>query len=165
MKNKILIIILVLLVDISFAQDNRFKEDYFREEVNLELMKNYTACELFWSEKGISEFNGKTEIWSVCNLKNGNRFIRIESYKNETYFQELYFEKKGKLRYAKETENYNPKNGFAEMKWNCEFFLKNGKLMTNISLGHGKTEDENWNPESIIEMYKKRILELNKMKK
>ena len=37
--------------------------------------------------------------------------------------------------------------------------------MTNISLGHGKTEDENWNPEAIVEMYEKRISELNKMKK
>jgi len=37
--------------------------------------------------------------------------------------------------------------------------------MTNISLGQGKTEDENWNPESIIGMYKNRISELNKMKK
>jgi len=163
MKNTILIIILVLTVNFSFAQDNG--EDSFREEVNLELMKNYMTSELFWSEKGISEFNGKTEIWSVCNLKNGNRFIRIESYKNETFYQELYFEKNGELRYAKETENYNPKNGFAEMKWNCEFFFENGKLMTNISLGHGKTEDENWNPESIIGMYKNRISELNKMKK
>lgn len=164
MKNSILIIILVLTVNFSFAQDDGFQEDYFREEVNVELIENYRACELFWSEKGISEFNGKTEIWSICNLKNGNRFIRIESYKDETFFQELYFEKNGKLRYAKETENYNPTNGFAEMKWNCEFFLENGKLMTNISLGHGKTEDENWSPESIIGMYKKRILELNKMK-
>ena len=165
MKKSFLIIILGFSVNFLFTQNDEFQEDYFREEVNLELMKNYTSCELFWSEKGISEFNGKTEIWSVCNLKNGNRFIRIESYKNETFFQELYFELNGKLRYAKEMENYNPKNGFAEMKWNCEFFFENGKLMTNISLGHGKTEDENWKPESIIEMYKNRISELNKMKK
>ena len=133
MKNPILIIILVLTVNVSFAQDDKFQDDYFQEEVHLELIKNHTACALFWSEKGVSEFNGKTEIWSLCNLKNGNRFIRIESYKDETFFQELYFEKNGKLRYAKETENYNPKNGFAEMKWNCEFFLENGKLITNIS--------------------------------
>ncbi|WP_299125404.1 hypothetical protein, partial [uncultured Tenacibaculum sp.] len=67
MKNSILIIILVLTVNFSFAQDDGFQEDYFREEVNVELIENYTACELFWSEKGISEFNGKTEIWSICN--------------------------------------------------------------------------------------------------
>jgi len=165
MKKSILIIILVLTVNFSFAQDDGFQEDYFREKVNLELMDNYSKCYLLTIENGISEFNGKTEFWSVCKLDKGNRIIRIESFENETFYQEVYFELNGKLRYAKETENYNPKNGFAEMKWNCEFFFENGKLMTNISLGHGKTEDENWNPESIIGMYKKRISELNEMKK
>lgn len=165
MKKIFQITLIVFSINLLSAQEEEFKEEEFREEVNLELLKNYTACELFWSEKGVSVFNQKTEIWSVCNLKNGNRFIRIESFNNETFFQELYFEKNGKLRYAKETENYTPENGFAQMKWNCEFFFKDGKLMTNISLGHGKTEDENWNPSSIIKMYKKRISELNKMRK
>lgn len=165
MKEIILALIFLFFVNFSFAQKDGFQENHFREEIKLELIKNHTACELFWSEKGISDFNGKTEIWSVCDLKNGNRFLQIESYKNETYFQELYFELKGKLRYAKETQNYNPKNGFSEMKWNCEFFFENGKLMANISLGHGKSEGEDWNPESIIEMYITRIHEFNKMKK
>jgi len=165
MKNLFAIVVLILTSNFILAQDHGFQEDYFREKVNLELMKNYSECQPFWTENGVSEFNGKTEIWSVCKLENGNRIIRIESYENEIFYQEVYFELNGKLRYAKETENYNPKNGFAEMKWNCEFFFENGKLMTNISLGHGKTEDENWNPESIIGMYKNRISEMNKMKK
>jgi hypothetical protein len=164
MKNVILIIILAYSINFSFAQTEKIQEDYFREKVNLELLKNYSECQPFSTKNGISEYNGKTEMWSICKLENGNRIFRIESYKNETFFQEIYFEQKGKLRYAKETENYNPKNGFAEMSWNCEFFLENEKLITNISLGHGKTEDENWEPESIIEMYKKRMSELKKMK-
>jgi hypothetical protein len=165
MKNVLAITICILSINISLAQDNGFQEDYFREKVNLELYANFSKCHLSTIEYGVSEFNGKTEFWSICKLENGNRIIRIESYENQTFFQEVYFELNGKLRYAKETENYNPKNGFAEMKWNCQFFFENDKLMTNISLGHGKTEDENWNPESIIGMYKKRISELEKMNK
>ena len=152
-------------MNISFAQDDGFQEDYFREKVNLELSKNYSECHPFWIENGVSEFNGKTEIWSICKLNNGNRIIRIESYQNDIFYQEVYFEQNGILRYAKDTENYTPKNGFSEMKWNCEYFFEKGKLMTYISLGHGKTEEENWNSESIIGIYKKQITELNKMKK
>lgn len=165
MQNIFRTLFFILISKLSLAQDVDFKEDFFREEVNLELMKNYVACELFWSQKGISEFNGKIEIWSVCKLKNGNRIIRIESYKNQIFFQELYFVKNEKLRYAKETENYTPKNGFAEKKWNCEYFFEKGELITNISLGHGKTEGENWNPKSILTIYENRLTELNKMNK
>ena len=51
------------------------------------------------------------------------------------------------------------------MDWNCEFYIKNGKLIGLISLGHGKTEDDEWNPEIIFQMYKKRIAELSEIKK
>ena len=57
-----------------------------------------------------------------------------------------------------------PKNHFAQMSWNCELYIEKGKLISLISLGHGKTEDDNWNPEVIIKMYKTRLTELKKIK-
>jgi hypothetical protein len=32
-----------------------------------------------------------------------------------------------------------------------------------MSLGHGKTEDDQWNPEIIFDMHNKRITELNRI--
>jgi len=49
------------------------------------------------------------------------------------------------------------------MSWNCEFYAENGELVALISLGHGKTEDEEWNPDVIFEMYKNRLTELKKI--
>ena len=77
----------------------------------------------------------------------------------------IYFEKNGELIYAKETQNYMPKNHFTQMAWNCEFYAKNGKLIAIMSLGHGKTEDEEWNPDVIFDMYKNRLTELKRIKK
>ena len=71
----------------------------------------------------------------------------------------------GELIYAKETQNYMPKNHFTQMAWNCEFYAKNGKLIAIMSLGHGKTEDEEWNPDVIFDMYKNRLTELKRIKK
>lgn len=34
-----------------------------------------------------------------------------------------------------------------------------------MSMGHGKTENDEWNPEIIFEMYKKRKTELDKIKR
>ena len=113
----------------------------------------------------VTDFNGKDEFWNICNLENGNRIIQIESHKANTFFQEIYFEKDGELIYALETEKYMPKNKFTQMIWSCEFYANNGKLISLISLGHGKTEDDEWNPEIIFDMYKNRISEIKKMER
>ncbi|WP_299114656.1 hypothetical protein [uncultured Winogradskyella sp.] len=145
------------------AQNQSSKEEKIRKEVNNEFDKNLSKCSM--EVDVVTDFNGKREFWRVCNLKDNYRIIKIESHIKDTYYQEIYFEKKRDLIYAKETENYMPKNQFTQMAWNCEFYTKKGELITLISLGHGKTEDDEWNPEIIFEMYKSRLEELEKIKK
>ena len=163
MKNVLLTFILTLGILSCNAQSQREKEEKIRSEINAEFDQNSSNCS--GGIDAVSDFNKKTEFWSICNLKNGNRIIKIESHEKETYYQEIYFEKNGELVYAKETENYMPKNHFTQMSWNCEFYAKNGELIALISLGHGKTEDEEWNPDVIFEMYKNRLTELKRIKK
>ena len=146
-----------------YAQTQREKEEKIRSEINTEFDQNSSNCSN--GIDAVSDFNNKTEFWNICNLKNGNRIITIESHEKETYFQEIYFEKNGKLVYAKETENYMPKNHFTQMGWNSEFYAENAELISLISLGHGKTENDEWNPNVIFEMYKNRLTELKRIKK
>lgn len=61
-------------------------------------------------------------------------------------------------------ENNYPINRFTEIGWYCKFYFEDGKLIPYLSHGHRKTENDNWNPESIVKSYKKRISQLNKMK-
>ena len=163
MKYAVLTLILTFVILGSNAQSQREKEEGIRSEINTEFHKNMTEC--YAGVDAVSDFNEKTEFWNVCELKNGNRIIRIDSHKKDTYYQEIYFEKIGELIYAKETENYMPKNHFTQMSWSCEFYAKNEKLIASISFGHGKTEDEEWSPDVIFEMYKKRLAELKQIKK
>ncbi len=149
----------------GFSQEMVFHESNFKDKVRKEFNSNFSRCIPSKIGNGISAFHNKTEIWSVCNLENGNRIIKIESHNNDTFYQEIYFEANGKLRYAKETKNYMPKNTFSQISWNVEYFFENGKMADLISLGHGKTEDPNWNPDTILKMYKSRIEELKKMMK
>ncbi|WP_298312165.1 hypothetical protein [uncultured Aquimarina sp.] len=146
----------------GFAQNQQEAEQKLRDSIHTEFIKNYNNCS-FYSKNGVTNFNGKTEFWKICKLKNGNRIIEIESHEEATYFQEIYFEKKGKLIYARETQNYNPINSFEQMRWNCEFYIKNDKVITTMSLGHGKTENEEWDENAIMEMYSKRLNEIEKI--
>ena len=163
MKNALLTLILTFGILSCNAQSQREKEEKIRSEINANFDQNMSECNA--GIDAVTDFNGKTEFWNICDLKNGKRIITIESHKKDTYYQEIYFEKNGNLIYAKETENYMPKNHFTQMSWNCEFYAKNGELIALMSLGHGKTEDEEWNPDVIFKMYKNRLTELKRIKK
>ena len=163
LKNCLFILLMLVFFLKGTAQSQQEKEEKIRTLVNTEY--NDIACECNFEVNAITDFNAKKEFWSICELKNGNRILKINSHDNDFYYEEIYFEKKGALIYAKETENYVPKNYFKQMSWHCEFYTKNGVLLTLISLGHGKTEDDNWNPDSIFDSYKKRLAELKKIKK
>ena len=153
----------LMATHLSFGQEKVLHEINFKENVRKEFNDNYAKCTPSKIENGMSAFHKKTELWSVCIVENGNRILKIESHKKETFYQEIYFEVNGKLRYAKETENYMPKNSFSQVAWNVEYFFENGEMVDLISLGHGKTEGPNWNPDAILKMYKSRIEELKKM--
>jgi len=163
MKNSFIIFVLIVSYGITNAQTQYEKEEKIRLEINLLFEKNKATC--LDQVDAIIDIHGKTEFWKICKLDHEYRILQIESYKENTYYQEIYFEKEGALIYAKETENYIPKNHFTQIPWYCQFYVKEGKLLTYISHGHGKTETDTWNPESIFEMYRKRVLELENIKK
>ncbi len=161
MKTTLLTLLMLVNILGCNARKDYNSEEKIRTEINAEFKKNMLQCGT--SVNAVTDFNGKTELWGICELENGNRILKIESHEDEVYYQEIYFEKEGDLIYARETANYLPKNHFTQRGWNCEFYTKNGKILTITSLGHGKTEDEEWEPESIFEMYKKRLAELEKI--
>ena len=163
MKNTSLLFLLFICVLNTYAQTPLEDESVIRSEIYAAFEKNKLECND--QVIAITDTNGKTEFWSICELDNRNRILRIESHTENTYYQEVYFEKNRALVYAKETENYIPNNHFTQMAWHCEFYTRNGKLIALMSHGHGKTEEETWNPEIIFDMYRKRLDELEKIKK
>tara|TARA_R110000868_G_scaffold409932_2_gene696610 strand:+ start:710 stop:1201 length:492 start_codon:yes stop_codon:yes gene_type:complete len=163
MKNHILSLILITSIFSGCSKSQKESEEKFRAEINNLFHKNLSDCNTDVS--AITDFNGKPEFWKICELNNESQIIQIESHKDSIFYQEIYFSKNGDLIYAKETENYMPNNSFNQMAWNCEFYARNGELISLISLGHGKTEDEEWDSDIIFEMYNKRIEEIKRIEK
>jgi len=161
-KYFLLTVCILYSVSTCFSQNQKELEEKIRDSIDNEFIKNYSNCSLN-SKNGVTNFNGKIEFWKICELQDGNRIIQIESHSESTYFQEIYFEKKGKLLYAREAQNYIPINSFEQIRWNCEFYIQNNRVITTMSLGHGKTEDEEWDENMILEMYSKRISEIEKI--
>lgn len=137
------------------------KEEKLRRKINLQYLAELSKCSQ--NINGVSDFNGKTEFWQICKTDKAKRIIQINSYEEDVLYEEVYYEQNGELIYAEESIKYMPINHYVVQSWTCQFYTEKGKIISLMSLGHGKTEDEKWNPEIIFEMYKKRIEELNKI--
>jgi len=160
----ILQLIFVILPLLNYSQDKLGLEEIFRDDMDITVEELTMTCKNNL-RNGVSDKNGNKEFWTISSCYNTNEIITISCYKKEIKYEELYIIQNGKLIYAKETEIGIPINSFEVIRWNCKYYFKNQKLYTHISLGHGKTEDEKWIPESINKKYKGRLLELSKMKK
>ncbi len=137
------------------------KEEKIRKEINNQYLNELTKCSQ--NVNAVTDFNGKTEFWRICEIDNGKRIIHINSHEKAVLYEEVYYEQNGELIYAEESIKHMPFNHYTLLSWTCQFYTKKGKLVSLMSLGHGKTEDDEWNPEIIFEMYKKRKAELNKI--
>ncbi len=139
------------------------KEEKLRSEINQQYLTALAKCSA--NIDAVSNFNSKTEFWRICETNNGKRIIQVDSYKDSLFYEEVYYEENRKLIYAEESINYMPINHFTLQSWTCQFYVKNGNLISLISLGHGKTEDEEWDPEEIFEMHRNRLAELDDISK
>ena len=136
-----------------YAQDKSSYRDIVRHMYQKEYTRGYQP------QSTVFTVNGKKELWKVYTLENSKQIMEIESTIKNEYNKEIYYSKNGELLYAKEINRYLDKNGEILSNWECEFFLKNGEVYSEISLGHGKTEMDDWDPSIIFKMYEKRKVE------
>lgn len=112
-----------------------------------------------------TDFNGYQEFWMVDSLDIHTQAIKILSYREEKLYTELYFVQYGKIIYALEEVKYIPINQHTQSIWRCECFIKDERVVDYTSLGSGKTEDDQWNPEDIIIQFSERKAEFKQIRK
>ncbi len=140
---------------------NVFAAPSFMKSTNLEkINKQYRNCEL---ESALRErFKSGIEKWDICYTNNQTKIITIKYFKKTVKYEESYFIRSGIFKYAFEQET----DQLSGSSWNCKFGIINEKeAMIISSLGHGKTEDDNWDPNEIIGMYETRLKQLKELEK
>ena len=154
MKKIIFTLLVIIAVQTTNAQIAQLTEDQFREKVSAEFQTSYNKALTYFENSMDYDMTKKNETWSVYEFDN-KRIFKIESKKNNTTFIETFYEVDGQLRYAQEKE-ISFINTPDAMEWNCEYFLENGTIKTIMSLGHGKTERDDWDSDKILTTYQKR---------
>jgi len=113
----------------------------------------------------VTDCNGHPEFWAVGQPDAHTQSFRITRYHEEQLYTEIYLLKDRRLVYALEEVKRMPPNHYTQSVWRCEYFIKDGKIIDYTSLGHGKTEDDAWEPESILIQFGNRKAELEKVRK
>lgn len=146
-----------------FSSNTENSDQIEKEKFKLEINSQYSD-ELSKSHEyvdAVTDFNGKKEFWRISEGKKGKKIIIINSHDNSLLYEEVYFyQNYNELIYARESIMEMPVNHFVILPWACNFYFNKGKLVTYESIGHGKTETDEWEPESIFEMFKNRLTEL-----
>lgn len=148
MRKTVSLLIILMCFYYSKAQERNQKQlKELREIVNQISIAHVKSVQ------AVTEFDGKIEYWSFGYLGDSIRSYEVWSYQNEYLFSEYYVEQNGQLIHAIEEEKFVPINHFPQSIWNCVLFIDKGKIINLSSLGHGKTEDNDWSPEEIIEHF------------
>lgn len=113
----------------------------------------------------VTDCNGHPEFWTVGQPDAYTQSFRITWYNEDQLCTEIYLLKEGRLIYVLEEVKRMPPNHYTQSVWRCEYFIKDGKIIDYTSLGHGKTEDDAWEPESILIQFGNRKAELEKVRK
>jgi len=106
------------------------------------------------------------EHWQHFDNKKLSR-IAIDYIIDSAAYSEKYYFKEGSLIYAYEKEILS--SPFLEIDeysaWTGEFYFSKGKLIDNVTRGHGKSESDDWDPEKeILQRLEKRKKELDSLK-
>jgi hypothetical protein len=138
---------IILLSNLSFGQDLEKLKAAIDVEVERISKLSESATEGF----SIQAMKKRLHYIRYNYVVNKSGYVKISrqfSNKNDT-IQQTFYLKAGKLIHATEiiTSYFNDKGKADSITWSGGFYFADGKLIDHITLGHGKSELETWNPE------------------
>ena len=104
-----------------------------------------------------TQIDGRTEYWRDMKVKDKIHMISIESQNSKSDYSEIYLIRNNKLVYAYESIIDYSKRPDDYSPWNCQYWIKNDIIIDYVSLGHGATEFDEWEPEEILVQFNDRI--------
>jgi hypothetical protein len=135
-------------------------ENLISDSVNILIDKSLMAC-LDSEPKSTEELSGEEgglKEWRYCKQDN-IEVLSITLYEEEVKSSEAFILIDNQLVQATEEVTIGYASNDGGTKWNCVYQVKNGSVEDYISLGHGKTEMDDFNASEILDIFEKRIVE------
>ncbi len=150
--------LLLFLISLTQASETRH---VLMEHIETEYTKTLEP-ECLLDIKKLVRSGDTLTTWKVCKRETYQLTIR-ERYTGSTWVRALYFGKGGELFYAQEKILRSAKNGVTEFEWEITYWAHEGKLIHYLSHGHGRTEEDGWQAESVFDDYCRIMAEVGDM--
>jgi hypothetical protein len=148
---RVLTTILFILISIS-AVGQSIETQKAKIEIEVEQIENNCQHKpIHFTITALKKVKHDIQYTFIETSKGYVKITRQFSRKNVITFQS-FFLKSGDLIYAIETTFYDSNKNSDSVKWSGKFYFSKGKLIDYITLGHGKSELEDWDPEQGILM-------------
>jgi len=162
---QIIALIIFLIPFSTFGQKETFNSSAIDKIVDTIDKMSETQSKTFTIQKRL---NNKSfiENWQYYENRQFSRII-IDYKIDSIAYSEKYYFNGGSFIYAYEAKTmYFPSLGSnAYQGWSGGFYFLRGKLIDHTTLGHGKSESDDWDPEKeILQRLKKRNKELESLK-
>lgn len=149
MKCKFLNTLIFLCFGIVFSQSKTEELEINRIDHYVEKINKDTRVRQFKFD-----VKGKNATIHYSYYKKNNEFVRIsrewdEQRENYIYsYSDDFVIENGKKVYASQNETWKLKTDFENLSgWYCQFYIKNNVVFHMPSMGHGKTELDDWDYE------------------
>jgi hypothetical protein len=141
------VIIAFLISNSSFAQTLETQKSSIDSEVH-HISKQSDLTKMSFSIQVLKK------IIHYQYLARHNEYLKITrqfSVKGDTIQQTFYLQKGGLIYSTEKITSYFTEAGKTDsMIWKGDYYFANGKLIDYVTLGHGKSEIDTWNPEQEI---------------
>lgn len=98
-----------------------------------------------------------TDLWTIINLGKDSNLITIQWVEDSiTLYNEKFSVHNDALFHAYEGLTYHFEDSMYRIEWNCDYTIINGEVVRHFSTGHGETETDDWNPNSIFDQWEAR---------
>ncbi len=140
-------IAIISIAKSSFGQDLERQKNAIDLEVD-RISKQANLKTVSFSIQALKKVLHQINYQYIESKKGYIKIRRQFSHKSDT-IQQMFYLKNGGLIYANETiTSYFTENGKTDsIIWKGDFYFENAKLIDHVTLGHGKSEIETWNPE------------------
>lgn len=143
----LLTLAVTLLINISFGQDLKKQ----KADIDAEVARISKQSKLATATFSIQALKKALHYIRYQYSESQTDYVKINrqfSYEQDT-IQQTFYLKDGNLIYATESiaTYFTEKGKTDSIIWRGDFYFSKGKLFDYVTLGHGKSEDESWDPE------------------
>ncbi len=97
------------------------------------------------------------DLWIIIKLGEDSNLVSIQWIEDSiTLYNEKFSVHNDCLFHAYEGLIYHFEDSLYRIEWNCDYTIEGGKIVHHISMGHGETETDDWEPNSIFDQWEAR---------